>query len=322
MELLSRNRLFQTTDPDAGRQFAGQMWEKHRSILKDGQYGLRWNQVDLESASFSYVEHESAVDVSAEGPLSDHFRVFLHQGGAIEHRLNGRSVVSDVGKTVVHAPGVELKLNIQPSALLGVSLRGDLVQSALAQRFRKMPPVQDWLGSLPNSPCVEAFRSTAEWLAGELSRPGSPLIAPGKPRLHAERMLLSLFMGCLTEAAPIEADPILELSEAQVRRAEEWIEAHIMEPVGIEEVSAAVGIGLRSLRRSFQRVRGYSPRQAMVHLRLERVRDALLRAEPGATVTGIATEYGFLELGRFSMRYRQEFGEAPSQTLARRIGPG
>ena len=44
-------------------------------------------------------------------------------------------------------------------------------------------------------------------------------------------------------------------------------------------------------------------------------------AEPGATVTGIATEHGFLELGRFAMRYRRQFGETPSQTLARRTGP-
>jgi transcriptional regulator GlxA family with amidase domain len=33
------------------------------------------------------------------------------------------------------------------------------------------------------------------------------------------------------------------------------------------------------------------------------------------TVTQIAAEYGFLELGRFSVRYRSLFGESPSVTL-------
>ncbi len=37
-----------------------------------------------------------------------------------------------------------------------------------------------------------------------------------------------------------------------------------------------------------------------------------------APVSGAATKHGFFELGRFSSRYRDMFGELPSQTLAAR----
>jgi hypothetical protein len=47
-------------------------------------------------------------------------------------------------------------------------------------------------------------------------------------------------------------------------------------------------------------------------------RDGLVLADPTeSTVTDIATEFGFWELGRFSVEYRALFGEAPSVTLHR-----
>jgi AraC-like DNA-binding protein len=36
-----------------------------------------------------------------------------------------------------------------------------------------------------------------------------------------------------------------------------------------------------------------------------------------ATVTEIATDLGFVELGRFSVENRRMFGESPSETLGR-----
>jgi AraC-like DNA-binding protein len=52
--------------------------------------------------------------------------------------------------------------------------------------------------------------------------------------------------------------------------------------------------------------------------RMHLARIVLMRADPAtATVTGIATDYGFWELGRFSVDYRTLFGELPSATLRR-----
>lgn len=48
-------------------------------------------------------------------------------------------------------------------------------------------------------------------------------------------------------------------------------------------------------------------------------RYALLKADRHhESVTGIALKNGFTELGRFAVRYRQMFGESPSETLLRR----
>ena len=52
--------------------------------------------------------------------------------------------------------------------------------------------------------------------------------------------------------------------------------------------------------------------------RMRRARAALLRADPAiTTVTRVAANFGFSELGRFSVEYRKMFGELPSTTLQR-----
>ena len=321
MEFLARNRIFKTSDFDEGHLFAEAIWEQHKVFGGAGPFGLRWNHVDLVRTKFDYLEHDHSVDVQTQGPLSDHFRLILNQSGSIRHTFNGRSLVSDASATAFHPPGIDLKLEVRPCKLLFASLSGDFVRSALAQRFRKLPPIEAWNGALPRSSSAQTLMSTGLWLATELDRPDSLLACHGKPRLHAERLLLSLFVECLAQAAPKGIEPALDISERQVRGAEEWIDANVTEAIGVEELATALGVGVRSLQLSFRRVRGYSPLAGITRRRLERAREALLQAEAGATVTMIATQFGFYELGWFSKRYRQNFGENPSQTLARRIGP-
>lgn len=105
-------------------------------------------------------------------------------------------------------------------------------------------------------------------------------------------------------------------SEEIVRQAEAFLDAHMGQSAPIATLSAAVGVTPRRLRIAFNEVRGMGPRRGLVRYRLGLVRRALSRPETDrTTVTVIATDYGFLELGRFAGTYKAVFGETPSATL-------
>jgi len=92
--------------------------------------------------------------------------------------------------------------------------------------------------------------------------------------------------------------------------------AHLDGRVRLTELSRIVGLSERGLRDAFYRVHGMSPTRWITNERLQGVRKTLIHEGPTVTtVTSVAAEYGFYELGRFAGIYKDAFGEAPSDTL-------
>ena len=101
-----------------------------------------------------------------------------------------------------------------------------------------------------------------------------------------------------------------------VGHVEEFLRNRSDEPVHVAELCSVIGVSERSLRNACHAVCGTSPKRWLTRRRMEAVRHALEAAQPGRdTVTRIATDYGFYELGRFAANYSSLFGERPSQTL-------
>jgi len=103
-----------------------------------------------------------------------------------------------------------------------------------------------------------------------------------------------------------------------VARFEEFLTANPDRSLYLTEICAAIGVAERTLRASCEEHLGMGPIRFLTLRRMHLARRALLRADPSrSTVTGIVTDHGFWELGRFSVGYRALFGESPSETLRR-----
>ena len=109
-----------------------------------------------------------------------------------------------------------------------------------------------------------------------------------------------------------ESNPCSDL----VEQAERLALAHLDEPLHISVLCRTLEVSERTLRKAFHKIHGLPPCRHLRMSRLSQARRALLSADcKGVTVTEIATGFGFVELGRFSVEYRKVFGESPSQTL-------
>jgi AraC-like DNA-binding protein len=105
-----------------------------------------------------------------------------------------------------------------------------------------------------------------------------------------------------------------------VRHAERKILNDLQTPLSMAALGRTLGVSGRYLRMAFQEVHGVSPLRHLRMLKLTQARRALMSARSQTvTVAETAVRHGFRELGRFSVEYREAFGESPSITLHRAV---
>jgi AraC-like DNA-binding protein len=134
-----------------------------------------------------------------------------------------------------------------------------------------------------------------------------------------EHQLVHLMIRCMCTHLSSAASAGERRHDLIVARFEAFLEANSNEPLYLTEICAAVGVSERTLRVVCEEHLGMGPIRYLSLRRMHLVRRALLRADPSTTtVTRIATDHGFWELGRFSVAYRSLFGDSPSDSLRRR----
>jgi PAS domain S-box-containing protein len=106
-----------------------------------------------------------------------------------------------------------------------------------------------------------------------------------------------------------------DLTPKPIRDIFRHIEANWNQPLSINELAKRYGVSSRYVFKYFASQR-MSLAKHIKQLRLRHARQKLSNPKPGTTVTQVANECGFSNLGHFAKDYGLEFGEKPSETLA------
>ncbi|MFB7146023.1 AraC family transcriptional regulator [Agrobacterium deltaense] len=102
-----------------------------------------------------------------------------------------------------------------------------------------------------------------------------------------------------------------------VRRAIDFMQANISQPITTQMVADAAGVSLRALENGFRTFRETTPATYLRAMRLRAVRQDLLDPFNQQSVSEVCLKWGFFHFGRFSATYRAIYGENPSETRNR-----
>jgi AraC-like DNA-binding protein len=169
----------------------------------------------------------------------------------------------------------------------------------------------------PPAPALLRLRKLHQ-AAGHLAKTAPDILAKPEVARAMEQALVEAMVFCLADSHSDGTRNVSCHRARVMRRLEEALMANPEEPLYMAELSAQVGTSYWTLRNCCLDYLGMSPKRYLWLRRMHLAHRALRRADPEkATVTEIASDYGFWEFGRFSVAYRSLFGETPSTSLHR-----
>lgn len=320
--LLERHRIFHSRNVEEVRAYL-QRKEFHLEVNRRqaAELDTHINGVYLPGMWFGYFQYGSQVATRAVG--RDDYWVQLPAHGQIEVAGSARSVVCDARRAAILSPTRADFYVVRSSSRCGricLSLtKSGLVDQLAAllgehpNRALEFAPQMDVTSGYGLSLVRTVLMAIAD-AEDRDSMPANPIALRSFEQLIMTGLLLS-HAHSYSWALGRHDKPI---APRDVRRAIDYIEAHLDTSFTIADLVRATGVAGRTLFKHFKDFRGVSPMRYAHNARFLQVRNALLNAEPEENVTHIAMRWGFTHMGRFSVEYRRRFGETPSQTLRRR----
>jgi AraC-like DNA-binding protein len=193
----------------------------------------------------------------------------------------------------------------------------DLAAASEAIIGRPVTPPSFSRSISPPAPVASRLLGLHEAACG-LAKTAPDILAKPEVARAIEEALLEAMILCVTEGQSDHVRNVHRHRATVMRRLEEVLTSAPDRPLYMPQLCAAVGASYTTLHNCCQEFLGISPKRYLWLRRMHLARWALRIADAEkTTVTEIATDYGFWELGRFAGAYRSLFGEAPSATLRR-----
>ncbi len=318
---LQRYRLFESRDMDEARESVARIFCPHELVmLRPGvQLDACHHSAQLHrDVSLNYVQYGPGVQIDP-GHLQHFFLLQIPLRGGAEIRCGSQRVEASRLLASLPSPTEPLSMRwADDSPHLIVKLARAPLQArleALLQAPLRQPLVFD-LGVRLDDPALAPLVHFIDYLRLTLDA-GDALQSAGRLGEHAETYLMStlLMSAGHSHSRDLAGAAQRSLMPRVVRRAQDYMAAHVDQPLSLADVCREVGCSARALQTAFRDHGRRGPMEFLRELRLDKVHAELKAAGGGVGgVREVAHRYGFLHLGHFAAQYRARFGERPSET--------
>jgi AraC-like DNA-binding protein len=325
LKLLDAHPVLHTSDMDAAREATTDTYLPNVMKTRDEtRLDMTLNAWGGHDITVGYLTYQSETRLSMPAP-QDFYHLNLTLEGATEgFRADGKRaetspggagvlLVPQLGTDIVWSEDAEqIILRFSRSMLenFAADLMGQTVDQPIAFEF----------GFDTSTGRGGSLLASALFMATELNRPGgiaeNPLVLEQLESFVMSNVLMAVPNNY--SAGLLSPPPTVNLG--RLKPVIDFIEANADEPITPTELARVGLVSIRTLHASFQQTLQTSPMEYLRRVRMERVRAELVtNRDRDLKIADLATRWGFYHPSRFAARYRQMYGELPSETLLRHV---
>lgn len=320
---LSHFPVIHTRDLDEAREAVSDVYLPHQlSRASGGPMEMTLNACGNPGLTIGYLTYQAETALHMPAPGEFYHLNLTTAGHTSGSREDGRRAETDAGSS---------GLLLMPDRDCTVKWSSDAEQLILRfSRTRLENHAADLLGQNIGEPVEFDFGvdlttargrsllASAEFMAAEMNRVGgiadNPLIVEQLESFVMSNLLLAV-PNTYTKTL---ATPAPTVNLGRLKPVVDFMEANADEAISPAELARVGHMSIRTLHASFQQVLQTTPMDYLRRIRMERVRTELIsNPDPDVKITDLAARWGFYHPSRFAARYRETYGELPSETVLR-----
>jgi AraC family ethanolamine operon transcriptional activator len=252
----------------------------------------------------------------AQGQLrSDGYMLYLPLTKGIEHTANGAVLQSN--SFAILEPGCEFCVSTKVEHdWCGAFIPANLLEDGADLTVSATKACR---GTRPNRQAVDQFRAALFQIFTAANNGHFEQTPAATSAAQEVLKIANLVVGAKqTVISHHEGRPNIPRREI-IRSSLELLDQQPNTLLSVRDLAAAASVSERTLRAVFNEYFGVGPVRYLQLRRLHQIHRVLKSADPKAVSVGqVLVDHGEWALGRFASRYRQLFGELPSETLRRK----
>jgi AraC-like DNA-binding protein len=314
-----RPALIRTRDFDEAHDVIAAAYVPHKLESRDGMpLNFKFNFLQSHGLTIGHLNYGADAELVVPA-MQRHYHLNLTlKGVSLVTQTGRRATSSAMRHGVVIRPFDDFTVRWSPEATqYAVLLPSDTVENHLKSLLSHPVdgPIDFALSFDLANNTGQGLLAAIHFLRCELARPGGIAESP-----IARSQLESFAITQLLLAVPHRyseelSAPTRPANRNRIRNVIDLIDSQPASDLSIARLAEVAGVSGRALQVGFRQAVGMTPVAYVRKVRLDRVREELIALAGERSITETALYWGFTHLGRFSVYYKQQFGESPTETV-------